>query len=379
MTKPPAPPFLIDFMYLGRQGSLGQFTWELAKAVGQSGDIAAGFIVSRNSDLFAKLKDLGSSVHAIPTFDNPMSAALITGFPRARKSLDSRLAARRPHAIINLMPHVWSPLLAPTVKRRKSVFMSVIHDAVPHPGDNTAQLTRWLMRDAKRADRVLTLSGAVAQSLATQNVASGGRISTLFHPDLRFDFSGEPRRLVAGQPLRILFLGRIMAYKGLNLLIDAVYQLRESGMSIRLGVAGSGAIAPASRIRLEELGAEVMNRWIRDDEISAILARYDVMACAHIEASQSGVAATAFGHAMPVVAMPVGGIAEQVIDGKTGVLAARIDADAFAEALCRLVNEAGLYNTISKNLLASKDSRSMDRFLTEVFAQAKREHAAISG
>ena len=48
-------------------------------------------------------------------------------------------------------------------------------------------------------------------------------------------------------PLRVLFLGRIMAYKGLPLLIEAVEKLRTEGMPVSLGVAGEGDIADSCR------------------------------------------------------------------------------------------------------------------------------------
>ena len=89
---------------------------------------------------------------------------------------------------------------------------------------------------------------------------------------------------------------------------------------IDLGVAGSGDIADV-RMRLVALGAEVINRWLDDEEIAPLLARYDAMALPYIEASQSGVAAAAFASCMPVIAMPCGGLAEQVVENKTGVIA----------------------------------------------------------
>ena len=244
-------------------------------------------------------------------------------------------------------------------------YVSVIHDVVPHPGDKTAWLTPWLLRDAKHADLVVTLSRSVAERLVGQKRISISQILPLFHPDLRFGSSGKSRTLDPDCPFGILFFGRIMAYKGLSLLIDAVEMLRASGHRIRLGIAGSGPLG-AELERLRALDAEIMNRWISDDEVSGILARYDAIACSHVEASQSGVVATAFGNCMPVVAMPVGGIAEQVVDGKTGVLARRVSAQAFADAIRRLIVDGRTYASISQHLHESAPDRSMGRFLSEI-------------
>jgi hypothetical protein len=52
--------------------------------------------------------------------------------------------------------------------------------------------------------------------------------------------------------------------------------------------------------RLEGIKAEVINRWLDEDEIATILGRHDVLVAFHIEASQSGVVAAALGAGLPV-------------------------------------------------------------------------------
>jgi glycosyltransferase involved in cell wall biosynthesis len=162
-----------------------------------------------------------------------------------------------------------------------------------------------------------------------------------------------------------------MKYKGLPLLLDAVELLRREGLDLKLGVAGAGNLQ-SERSRLAVLGAEVINRWIDDDEVGPLLARYDAVALSHIEASQSGVAATAFGNGMPVVGMPVGGLVEQIVDGRTGVLAQRMTVRAFADAIRRLASEPGLYDGIVDHLRGSAENRSMQRFLDQIIAEVTR-------
>ncbi len=245
-------------------------------------------------------------------------------------------------------------------------YITIIHDAVGHPGDRTGLLVPWLRSEAYLADLVVTLSRAVADKLVAMEVPRE-RLLPLFHPDLTYGGAPEPRQRTGGTPLRLLFFGRIMKYKGLPLLIDAVEALQAQGVAVRLGVAGSGDLGP-ERARLTRLGAEVVNRWLDDHEIGPLLARYDAIALPHIEASQSGVAATAFGRGLPVVAMPVGGIGEQVIDGETGALAADESAGALAAAIRRLATDAALYNRISAHLCHTAADRSMASFVARIVA-----------
>ena len=63
------------------------------------------------------------------------------------------------------MPHVWTPLLSR--RRLPGVrYVVIVHDADAHPGDRTGLVNRWLLRDAARADLVVTLSAHVARQLA---------------------------------------------------------------------------------------------------------------------------------------------------------------------------------------------------------------------
>jgi glycosyltransferase involved in cell wall biosynthesis len=359
-------PASIAFVSLGRRGALCRLTIELARAAIEGETINSAYFVSSGNELIERFRREPVNLYECKTFAGMNPLAMVRNFARMRRQLLDYVRAERPLAVVTLMPHVWTPLLAPAVRRLGALYATVIHDGAAHPGDPTGLVSGWLRRDGIGADLVVTLSQAVAQLLLTDGRIERERILRLFHPDLAFNGPPAARRQPRG-PLRVLFLGRIMPYKGLPVLVDAVEMLRRAGVAVELGVVGSGDLG-ALRPRLEELGAEVINRWVADDEIGPILARYDAMACSHVEASQSGPAAAAFGSAMPVVGMPVGGIAEQVVDGATGVLARRASAPAFAEAVHRLIAEPQLYERISRHLAATAEARSMRRFLAELVA-----------
>lgn len=359
------------FLYLGRGGALGRFCLDLASAVAQS-PLNATFVISHDNPIYPELKTaFGEKVVSLETFKRATSAAVITNFFAARRKLLTHLERERPVALVTLMPHIWTPLLAPLVRKLGIRYVTVMHDAFPHPGDPTAFLTRWLRSEARAADLVVTLSRAVADQLLTLRVVSNETIHPLFHPDLSSRGARTNRTRDLAKPFRLLFFGRVMHYKGLPLLIDAIELLQKRGLPVELGVVGLGTLSNC-RERLAAIGAEIINRWIADHEIAPIFARYDAVALSHIEASQSGVAATAFGNGMPVIGMPVGGIAEQVIDGKTGVLAHHASASSFADAIQRLASDPGLYSRISAHLNATAKNRSMECFLSEVVSEIRR-------
>jgi glycosyltransferase involved in cell wall biosynthesis len=368
----PADPASIAFVALGRRGALCRLTLELARAANEVEGLNAAYFVSSACELIGEFRRERLALFECDTFGAASPLAVARNFARARRLLLDYVRLQRPLAVVTLMPHLWTPLLAPAVRRLGALYATVIHDAVAHPGDPTGLVNGWLRRDAVGADLVVTLSQTVAQQLFDRGRIERERILRLFHPDLAFNGPPAPRAYPQ-RPLRVLFLGRILPYKGLPVLVEAMEMLRGAGVAAGLGVVGAGDLG-ALGPRLEALGAEVINRWVADNEIGPILARYDALACAHLEASQSGPAAAAFGSAMPVVGMPVGGIAEQVADGATGVLARRASAPAFAEALHRLIADPPLYERISGHLAATAESRSMRRFVREL-ARGLRETA----
>lgn len=361
----------VMFLYLGRRGSLGQFTLQLAKAAAEFDDLDATFTVARSRGIASRLADFGAVVFTLDTYEKWPILSIIANFIAARARFLAELARDPPAAVVTLMPHIWTPLLAPGVKQLGIRYISIAHDAVSHPGDPTALLTPWLLRDAQLADSVITLSRTVADRLVSSHRVPSERILSLFHPDLSYGDASDLRPRIRDAPLRLLFFGRIMKYKGLPLLIDAIEMLRAEGVDVHLGVAGDGNVDDV-RYRLARLGAELINRWIEDDEVAPLLARYDAIALSHIEASQSGVAATAFGSYLPVVGTPVGGIAEQIVEGRTGVLAQRSTARSLAEAIRRLATDHSLYDAISHNLWATAETRCMRRFLGDIVNEVGR-------
>jgi glycosyltransferase involved in cell wall biosynthesis len=373
MTPGPAQaePTRVMFLYWGRRG-FTQFAFEIATAAVANPKLAATISVSRQNESFSKFEQLGPAVFPIDTFISSLGAMTqIWRMPQLRQRLLARLREDRTQVVIELMPHVWSPLVMSAVRSAGVRYVTIIHDAKAHPGDRTSWVKGILDSTMDRADRVLTLSEAVAGRLQSNGRVTRDRLSTLFHPDLAYCEQYSPRPPDPKAPLRLLWLGRIMRYKGLPLFLDAVDILRDAGHAVEIGVFGEGELGDCAE-RLNAMGAEVVNRWLTEAEISAALSRFHTVVLSHTEASQSGVAATALGAGLPTIATPVGGLKEQIIDGQTGLIAARVDAPALADAIFQLKSDPELYRRICLNIHNDRQSRSMGRFVEECVSQALR-------
>jgi len=111
--------------------------------------------------------------------------------------------------------------------------------------------------------------------------------------------------------LRLLMFGRLLPYKGLDLLGEAL-SLLGSRPELEVRVVGSGPESPALDSLRARPGVAVENRWVPEGEVGALLAWSDALVLPYREASQSGIAAVALAAGRRVLATNVGGLAEQL-------------------------------------------------------------------
>lgn len=345
------------FIYWGRRGALSHFVLALAS----SADSDSIFCISRQNELFDAIRRTGAHLLPIETFEWGFGALLCAWrLFGIRRRLAETIRQASVQRVVVLMPHVWTPLIASAVRRAGARYVVVVHDARAHPGDQTGRTLRWLLRDAAHADEVITLSRHVADQLTADMPRVQDRIRTLFHPTLASEaapYSGAQADPTPG----FVFFGRVMAYKGLPLFVEACERLRARGIQFRVGVVGEGSLGELAP-RLARINAEIVNRWIDYKEFPAILSRYDAFVVPSVEASQSGVVSVAHGFGLPVIATPAGGLVEQVEDGRTGLLADGISAGALADVMERWLTDAGLRARLQSGVMAAQQRHSMRRF-----------------
>jgi len=350
--------------YWGAHGGLPKLTLELAQVASAFQKVKCSISISRSNELFGAYNFPDDDCFAVSTFSNKLGAFLKwKTLLELRSSLQERLRRDRTRAFVSLAPHIWSPLVGSVIHKAGVRHVVVVHDASAHPGDMYGLINRWLLREAMMADDVITLSDLVAEGLVAYGVPAR-KISVLFHPDLNYAVP----RLDKGvsEPLRILFFGRLFAYKGLSLFVDAIDLLRRTGLRTTVGVYGWGKIDQLLRHRLSALGATVVNRYLTHQELPEMFSRYDLVVTSHIEASQSGVIASAFGAGLPVVATPVGSLVEQVRDGVNGILAQSVTVEAVAAAIRMVAEEPLLLARLREGVAATRPERSAQRFFDQI-------------
>jgi len=348
----------------GRHGAGAKFAYELAQQLQCVLSPKILISAAHGSDLSVLAETMGDTIRVanVATFGGNKNtwrgklAALkgFVGLPLLAYRFRRMIAENRIDVALCAFQSIWDVAALPTLARGSTRFVLILHDAFFHPGDDYPLRQRILCREIQQADGIVVLSEHVRQQAIEHFGFPADRIWKMHHGVFTFsNKSIQPAVHPRGnRPINLLFFGKILAYKGLDLLLRAHKLLLQQGYSVKLVVAGSGKVQPYAEL-LRELGdsVELRNYWIAEQEIATLFTACDIAVLPYIEASQSGVAASAYGAGRPVVATPVGGLVEQVIQGTTGVLASDVSVEALANAIAALINDAILFETCARGAL----------------------------
>ncbi len=237
-------------------------------------------------------------------------------------SFAGRLSGQRP--LIIRTRHKSTPVRANA--RHRVLYRRLPHAIVTTGETVRHQLVRGLDLDASR---VVSIPTGVDFNLFK-----------LVSPDsqIREGLGLSPEQVVVGC---IAFL---RGYKGLDCLIEAASQVVHSHPAARFVIVGSGPEEETLRHKIGSLGLSrhVILTGFRED-VPALLASMDIVAVPSFEGEGIPQSLTqAMAMERPVVATAVGGIAEVVEHGATGLLVAPRDPQGLAEGLSLLIKDHDL-------------------------------------
>lgn len=351
----------IHLWHWGKEGAGAKFSHELARHLDDLPKTCVTLSAAEGSDLARNARTTPDIPHHVirifrgdkASLRGKLSAGLgVLRMPAIGSTFHKSFQKSRPDIALCAFPSIWDLAALPTLRRFTGRFILVLHDAIIHPGDNYPLRQSALKWEVDSADALIVLSDHVAQTAEHYYRFPRDRIFTVPHGAFSFgNKESSPRRFPASRPFKILFFGRILAYKGLGLLLDAFRLLQDQGLSIELAIVGSGDLSPYQEQLGGLRGIELVNHWVDDITIAKAFENTDAVILPYIEASQSGVAAGAMAAALPIVATPVGGLTEQVTHQKTGLIASSMACNDLARAIQQLATSPTLYETCSSGAL----------------------------
>lgn len=200
----------------------------------------------------------------------------------------------------------------------------------------------------RRAAAVLALTPRLARLLGDQGVDAdrihvipSGVRPALFAADRPdpFPHLGRPR---------VVFVGRLAAQKGVDVLVRAAAQLRTP--EAQVVIVGDGPDRAEIEGEIDRLGLRQrvhLTGFIPHDQVPAVLAHADVFVMPSIYEELGSALVEAQWAGVPIVASQVGGIPDVVEDGVTGVLVAPRDPAALAGAVDDLLSDPGRARTLA--------------------------------
>jgi glycosyltransferase involved in cell wall biosynthesis len=286
----------------GRRGAGPRYALELAQALRAVPDVSVTLSLSANAEIMQG--GLPDCDLPLPTYTGLAGwARRLLCIPFEAPALARRLRALQLDGAVCAMPAPLDLLMATALRQAGVPYAVAVHDATLHPGDILPMQAVLQRRLLQRATALIALSGHVAEQLSPHPVLQS-RLSPLDY--------GRPAAppMAHGGPLRLLSFGRLLPYKGLDLLAEALSRLGPRAIELR--VVGNGPESPDLDALRRLPGVTVENRWVPENEVGALLAWADALVLSHREASQSGVAAAALAAGRWVVGTRVGGLAEQL-------------------------------------------------------------------
>ena len=152
-------------------------------------------------------------------------------------------------------------------------------------------------------------------------------------------------------PKYLLFLGNLLPYKGLDLLIKAYDRIVQKGKKIKIVVAGNGRSEYLDSIKGNDDFC-ILNRWISNREFTELISRSQGLICPYHSASQSGLPVVASLFKRKVVATNVGAMSEYIKEGVNGYLVSPNDIDSLSDQMFRMYD--------NDDFIAENDASGVD-------------------
>ena len=274
----------------------------------------------------------------------------------------------------------WLPFFGPcfgTIARmaRRNGHTKVLFicdNVLPHehrPGDRL--FTRYAFG---AVDYFIVQSAAVEKDLRSVHPTAVYRFAP--HPvytifGTAMDKQKARQRLGVSDERIVLFFGYIRRYKGLHVLLSALQEVRKT-LPVRLLVVGEFYVDRAEyQKQIQELGLQdavtVYADYVPNDKVAEFFSAADVVVLPYISATQSGITQIAYNFDKPVIASDVGGLAEVVKDGTTGIIVPPDQPHRLAEALLRYYRD-GLEAIMVPRVMEEKRLYSWDHFVEAIEA-----------
>jgi D-inositol-3-phosphate glycosyltransferase len=362
------------------RGGLATYNERLARAFRAAGDEVRIVTFSLQYPDFLFPGQTQFSTEAGPT-DLDIEVSLNSVNPLSWLAVGQRLRRARPDLVVF---RFWLPFMGAalgTVARLvrgngHTRVVAITDNVIPHekrPGDGP--LTRYFL---SACDGFVTMSRTVLAHLQQLGFAQK---PALYRPHPLYDNFGPARpkaEALAALGLApefhyVLFFGFIRAYKGLDILLEALADARVATLPVKLVIAGEfyeEAAPYEALIRKYDLESKLVRAtdFIPNERVADYFSAADLVIQPYKNATQSGVSQVAYHFGRPMLVTDVGGLAELIPAGIVGYVVPPTPA-AIADSL------VDFYENDREEAFAAGVRQEAKKFSWEVMVAALKEVA----
>lgn len=187
------------------------------------------------------------------------------------------------------------------------------------------EVLRDTLNGAVRLDPMMRRTFAQASAILCKTSESAALVPEAYRHKTRvfLEVFADPRTMsgpredIADGPFRVLYVGRLLHWKGAHLALAAFARLAQADPQARLTLVGKGP--ERDRLHAQAAALGVADRvdwreWVPQPELHDLYAAHSVFLFPSLHDSSGNVVLEALGHGLPVVCLGLGGPKEMVDD-----------------------------------------------------------------
>lgn len=205
------------------------------------------------------------------------------------------------------------------------------------------RVQRWVW---SRADQILSVSSTLADRMAEEIGIPRERVRVILNGADLARFRHYGRSVARGQLqiddncFVVGTVGRLVPVKDHAALLEALGLLVIRGVRCQALIVGDGPLGPALRAHAERLGLGAVVRFLGSrSDVERVFQAIDLFVLTSSSEGLPNTVLEAMASGLPVVSTDVGGVAELVEQGKTGILVPSGEPVAIADAIAALADD----------------------------------------
>lgn len=361
--------------YTGSKGGV-QYAYNVTKNLIPYFDEIDVIIASHN-EMIEKWRSLPlHEVYELDTYSSKKEFVLNTAklLASTQKRIKNYFSNREYSAVYVPMTGLWTGTIVDCIKYEQLVV--TLHDPISHTSytnffrDAAISITHKLLKYdlISKANKIVILSQYFLEGMKKRNLPNCKDIVVIPLGNTIDIIQTNSTENKNNENIRFLFFGRIDKYKGIGILVEAYETVKKKHKNVSLTIAGSGDIEQVGVdfSKIEDLQLE--NRWIEMDEIQGFFDGEEktITVLPYIDATQSGIIPIAQATGSLVLCSNVGGLPEQVDNGKTGVLFEANNVNALVDVMEQAICNPLRFDSIIKAARRKADENSWESIARKV-------------